>query len=724
MINEKEWEASTDLHLETLFTPQTIAVVGASEKTGPGRQVIENLRQIGFEGRIVPVHPNYKEVLGLDCFSSLASAAEAGHRIDTAALVLGRDKIVPIIKEAAEAGVKAAWAFAAGFGESDKTGGEYQRRLEAVCRENGIAFLGPNCVGYLNPNGRSAAFSAPAPREICAGNIGMVAQSGYLGLAVANSGRGLGFSLLATTGNEVVVDAADVMRYMIEDEGTDVIIAFIEQFRKPEKLFAVAEMAREKEKPIVLIKVGRSAMAQRATVAHTGALAGSDDVQDVLFEKLGIIRVDDFDEMFETAELLAKTKKHRPNGKGVFGITLSGGVISLMGDLSVDLGIDFPQWSEAGKKKLEEVLPDFGSVANPLDAWGSGRIEESYETCLRAVAEEPEADIVLVAQDVPGGMADRQVEQYKTVADAVVKVAGEIDKPFLMVSNQSSGFDPTIADVLAKGGIPLLQGTRESLKAVDASVRYAEFLRSEHPRFEVPRNDEARALLPEGKTVLDEYASKRLIASYGIPVTEEFLCGSVDELVEKAEEVGYPVVMKLISPDIQHKTEAGLVKLGVESEAEVRESYDILMKNAKNYAPEAKIEGILCYHMVEEPVAEALVGVLSDPHFGPAVVFGLGGVMVEVIRDRALLIPPFSREEARKKINETKGSALLYGFRGKARADVEALLDVMVRAGEMTADLSDRIEALDINPLLILPEGKGVIAVDALLALKDAHTTA
>ncbi|MFP4268104.1 MAG: acetate--CoA ligase family protein [Spirochaetaceae bacterium] len=705
--------------LHSLFKPKTVAVVGASEKPGPGRQVIENLRQIGYEGEIVPIHPKYENVLGIPCYSSLGKAAEDGKRIDVAALVLGRDKIVPVLEEAAKAGVKAAWAFAAGFAEADTLGEQYQQDLVRICRENNMAFLGPNCVGYLHPNGRSATFSAPAPKEVKAGNIGMVAQSGYLGLAVANNSRGLGFSLLATTGNEAVIDAGDVMEYMLHDEKTEVVLAFIEQFRRPEKLFKVARLAREKKKPIVLIKVGKSDMAQRATVAHTGALAGSDDVQDAIFEKLGIIRVDDFDEMFETAELLSKTRNRLPKSNRVFGITLSGGVISLMGDLSVDLDIEFPGWSEKGKSTLADALPDFGSVANPLDAWGSGRIEETYETCLRAVAEEDAGDFVLIAQDVPAGMAPRQVEQYETVARAAVKLAGEFDKPFVMVNNQSGGFDPTIASIMEEGSVPLLQGTREALKAVHSTIKYAQFLRSEAPTFEVTPNEEARALLPKGKRVLDEYTSKKIISSYGVPVTEEFLCSSADEVAEKAAYVGYPVVLKLISPDIQHKTEAGVVRLDVKDEEQARRTYDEVVENARNYNPDAKVDGVLCYHMVEEPVVEALVGIISDPNFGPAVVFGVGGVMVEVIRDRALLVPPFSREEAKKKIDETKGSKLLYGFRGKEKGDIEALLDVLVRVGELTADLSHRIEALDINPLFILPEGKGVVAVDALLALSE-----
>lgn len=704
--------------LSSLFKPAFLAVVGASEKPGPGSQVIENLQALRFEGEITPVNPKYEKVLGLKCFPSLTAVKEAGLPVDMVAILLGRNNVLPVMEEAVAIGAKAAWAFAAGFGETGVEGKELEKRLRNLCTDNNMLFLGPNCVGYLNPNDKTGAFSAPVPKEIKGGNIGMVTQSGYLGLAVANNSRGLGFGLICTTGNEVGVDATDCIDYMLDDEGIDVVLAFIEQFRRPNKLIEVAWKAKEKGKPIVLIKVGKSAIAQRATITHTGALAGSDDVQDALFEKLGIIRVYDFDEMFETAELLSKLKSKMPKGKKVFALTLSGGVISLIGDLSDSLNINFPPWSKEGKAKLREILPDFSTIANPLDAWGSGRIEKTYLSCLQAAVDQPQADIILVVQDVPGGMSHRQVEQYKVVAKAAVEVAKKTEKPVLMLNNQSSGFNEEIRDIMEAGNVPLLQGTREGLLAVNNLIKYAEFLRKPVPVFTIKRNDSAHKMLPEGDSVLTEFESKKLVAQYGIPVTKEYLCRSKGEALKKAEEFGYPLVMKLISKEIQHKTEAGVVKLNIKNAAEVGEAYDEVIRNAAVYSPKAIVQGVLCYKMIEEPVAEAIVGVFSDPYFGPAVVFGLGGIMVEVIKDRALLIPPIGREEARRAIDSTKGSKLLNGFRGKPKGDIEALIDVIVKVGEMTVDLAGRIDALDINPLLILPEGKGVIAVDALVSIK------
>jgi len=706
------------LKLSSLFKPAFLAVVGASEKPGPGLQVIENLRVLGFKGKIIPVNPKYEKVLGLQCFPSLTAVKEAGFSVDMVAILLGKNNVLPVAKEAAATGVKAAWAFAAGFGEAGMEGKAIENELRNLCVKSNMLFLGPNCVGYLNPNDKTGAYSAPVPKEIKGGNIGMVTQSGYLGLAVANNSRGLGFGLICTTGNEVVIDAIDCMDYMLNDERIDVILAFIEQFRRPNKLIEVAWKAKEKGKPIVLIKVGKSAIAQRATITHTGALAGSDDVQDALFEKLGIIRVYDFDEMFETAELLSKVKSKMPKGKKVFALTLSGGVISLIGDLSDSLNINFPPWSKEGKAKLREILPDFSTIANPLDAWGSGRIENTYLSCLQVAAEQQQADMILVVQDVPGGMSSRQVDQYKVVANAAVEVAKKTEKPVVMLNNQSSGFNEEIRDIMETGNVPLLQGTREGLLALNHLANYAKFLRKPVPAFTVKRNDFAHKMLPEGDAVLTEFESKKLVAKYDIPVTKEYLCRSRDEALKKAEEFGYPLVMKIISKEIQHKTEAGVVKLNIKTTAEAGQSYDELLRNATAYNPNAIVQGVLCYRMIEEPIAEAIVGVLSDPYFGPAVIFGLGGILVEIFKDRALLIPPFEREEVHRAIDSTKGSKLLYGFRGKPKGDIEALIDVIVKVGEMAADLAGRINTLDINPLLILPVGKGVIAVDALVSIK------
>jgi len=714
---------------QPLFRPASIAVVGASENPGPGLQVLENLQQLGYAGKVHPVNPRYQQVLGRRCYPSLSAVREAGQTIDMVAVLLGRDRIVPVLEEAAAAGARAAWAFASGFGEAGADGRELQGRLSALCARHGMHFLGPNCVGFRNPSVGAGTWSAPAPSELRRGRIGMVAQSGYLCLAVANSPRGVGFSLIASTGNEAVVDATDCIAYMLEDPETDVVMAFIEQFRRPQQLRVLAARAREVAKPIVLIKVGRSEMARRATAAHTGALAGSDDVQDALLRKLNLIRVEDLDEMFETALLFAGLKGRLPAGERVSCVTLSGGVISLLADVGENSPLRFPGWSPAGRQKVQALLPPYAEVGNPLDAWGFGRVEESYEACLLAAVEEPEADLVLVAQDVPPGMAPRQVAQYAVVARAAAKAAAASRKPIVLLGNTSTGIHPEIGRILAEGGVPFLQGTREGLKALGHAVRYARGLSAGQAAGSMAgqeaggasgaRGAPALVLRPDERGGLTEHRSKQVLREFGVPCTREILCASLEQTLAAAREVGFPVVLKVMSPQILHKTEAGALALGLADEDAVRRAYERLLANARAYAPEARIDGMLVYQLAPQPVAEVIVGILRDPHFGPAVVFGSGGILVEVLRDRSLGIPPLDLEEARAMIESTRGYRLLTGFRGRPRADVQALADVLVKVGRLAEAGAERVEALDINPLLVYPEGKGVLAVDALLVLRE-----
>jgi acyl-CoA synthetase (NDP forming) len=710
--------------LKPLLVPESIAVIGASDKPGPGRQVIENLIQLGYRGPVYPVNPRYEDILGMPCYPSLTEVHRAGHRVEMVAILLKRHLVIPVLKEAASIGVRAGWAFANGFGEAGPEGRALQEELTAVCKQNKILFCGPNCVGYLHPKADVGAYSAPAPDSFKLGSVGLIAQSGYLTLSVANSSRGLGFSLLCSSGNEAVVDSTDFIAYMLDDPGTEVILAFIEQFRRPERLPELARRARDMGKPIILIKTGRSAMAKRATVAHTGAIAGSDDVQDALFKKLGIVRVDDFNEMFETAELFSKLLHRLPKGDGIFSLSLSGGAISLIADLGEELNLRYPPWSDKGKATLRTVLPPYAGIDNPLDAWGFGKIEETYETCLMAAVREEKADLVLVSQDVPQGMASGQAEQYGVVARAAVEAFKKGKKPVVVLSNPSVGFHPGISEILDQGRVPLLQGTREGLKAVKSLMSYAEFKRKRklddidraRPSGIPQKLDFAK---PADGRVLTEFASKKILAAYGVNCPPELLCTSLEETLQAAKNMGYPVALKAVSPQIQHKTEAGIIRLDLEDEDAVQHAYGEVLEKARTFDTSAQIEGILCQKMIKGAVAEAIVGILMDRSFGPSVLFGLGGVIVEVIKDRVLGIPPLSRDEALEMIGRTRGSQLLYGFRGSPRADLEALSDTLIRISWLAIDAADRIETLDINPLLIMPDGMGVTAVDALIELQE-----
>jgi len=711
--------ANHKIDLRGLLAPKSIAVVGASERPGPGRQVLENLQQLGYEGDVYPVNPKYKQVLGRECYSSLNDVYQGGHRVEFVAILLGRDRVLPVLEEATAIGVRAAWAFASGFAEAGPEGKALQHRLEHFCRQNQIAFCGPNCVGYLNPVAKVGTYSAPISPSLCPGRIGAVVQSGSICLALANSDRGLGYSLLVSSGNEAVVDSTDYISYMLEDSNTDVVLVFIEQFRRPNRFIEVACRARDVGKPIIVLKVGRSEMAKQAAITHTGALTGTDAVYDALFKKYGIIRVNSLDEMLETAAALVGLKGNLPAGNKVGMITVSGGEIGLIGDLSEELDVDFPAWSTKVAQTFQDALPPYSNISNPLDAWGNGKVEQTYPPCMAAAAGEENIDLVVISQDAPKGLASAQVDQYAIVAQAAVDVADKSGKPIVAISNLSGGLHPGLRRILENGGVPLLQGTQEGLCAVHHVIDYAKFLQGcAVARLNTGERKGAGFLGRDTKILMEDEA-KKLLSEYNIPCTREVLCHTADEAIDAFRKIGGPVALKLISPEIPHKTEAGIVRLNIEHETDLRRAYRQVMENALRYTLDAKIMGVLVQEMITAVVVEVIVGISKDADFGPIVLFGLGGTAVELFEDRVLGIPPLSRDEAIEMIYQTRASRLLQGFRGKPVGDESALVDVLVQVGQLASHWSDRIHALDINPLLVLPAGQGVVAVDALIEMES-----
>lgn len=709
--------------LSPLLNPRSIAVVGASEKAGAGLFVIENLRTLGYTGKMIPVNPRYETVLGLTCYSSLLDIPEE-EEIDCAAILLGYQQVIPVLEQAGRRGIRGAWAFASGFAETGGEGVKLQEDLRKVCLDYGIHFCGPNCVGYANLQGQVGTYSAPISPTLKKGKVSVIAQSGSVLLAIANSNRGIGFNLLISSGNESVLDSSDYMAYLVEDKNTDVIITFLESIRRPDEFMRCCKKATELEKPVIVLKVGRSQMAQKVAQTHTGALTGSDRVQDALFKKLGVIRVDDLDQLLETAEALVRCRGRWPKGGRIGAITVSGGEISLIGDLAEGLSISFPPLSEDAEKELRRRLPPFTSIGNPLDGWGSGDLVETYPACLEVLAREEGIDLIVVSQDSPPGMAEKQVEQYADVARAAVRAAA-VGKPVIAFSHLSGGLDQTIKGILDQGNIPFLQGTRESLLAIDHLVRYGDFLREEKKGRK--SSDEKSPLhlkemirkLKGPRRILSDRVGKEIIRTYGISIARESLVQSPEEALAAAKKFTFPVVMKGQSIEIPHKTEAGLVQLNIQNPAELRASYDRIVENALRFKPKSCLEGILIQEMIPEEAVEVILGVTKDPSFGLVVVFGLGGIWVELMKDTTLRIPPIGSEEARAMISEIKGRLLLEGFRGSGKADINSLVEAIVQVSRLASDLEEALFSLDLNPLMVLPGEGGVRAVDVVMEVGE-----
>ncbi len=709
--------------LSPLFNPRTIAVVGASERPGAGSFVIENLRTLGYTGRIIPVNPRYRTVFGLETYPSLLDIPEK-EKIDCAAILLGCRQVIPVLEEAGKRGVRSAWAFASGFAETGKEGIELQQELRKVCLERGIHFCGPNCVGYANLQDGVGTYSAPISPTLKSGTVSVIAQSGSVLLAIANSNRGVGFNLLISSGNEAVLDACDYMEYLLEDEKTEVIVTFLEAIRRPDVFIQCCKRALELEKPIIALKVGRSRMAQKVAQTHTGALTGSDRVQDALFRKWGVTRVEDLDQLLETAEAFVRCRGRWPKGGKVGAITVSGGEISLIGDLSEGLSISFPPLSERAQAELRRRLPPFTDIGNPLDGWGSGDLVETYPACLEVMAREEGIDLIAVSQDSPPGMAGKQVEQYADVARAAVRTAA-LGKPVVAFSHLSGGLDRAIKGILDEGNVPFLEGTKESLLAIDRLVRYGEFLRLRKEKKrevagQIPSNlDSLIQRLRGPRRVLTDRESKEILRVFGIPIVEERWVSSAEQAVEAGNHLSYPVAMKGQSPDIPHKTEAGLVELNIEDEKGFRDAYGRIMENARRYKPGVRLEGILVQKMMPKNAIEVILGISRDPSFGHVVIFGLGGTWVELLKDTTLRIPPVDPKEALAMISEIKGRSLLEGFRGSERVDIESLAGAIVKIGQMAIHLKEVLISVDLNPLMVLPGEDGVRVVDVVMEAGD-----
>jgi len=511
----------------------------------------------------------------------------------------------------------------------------------------------------------------------------------------------------------------DYIEHFLQDDHTRVIIAFLEGIRRPEAFRKVCIQAVKANKPIIAVKVGRSEMARKTVVTHTGALAGSDAVHDAFFDKYGVIRVDDLDQLMETAAIFSCLANRLPRGNRVGMLTVSGGEIGLIGDLSRRLALSFPSLSPQAVDALKLKLPPYSTISNPLDAWGSGDLENVYPACLEILAQEKNVDIIAVSQDSPPGMSDKQVQQYTAVAKAAVKCAAG-KKPVVVFSHVSGGLDPTLKSILDDGGVPFLQGTRESLCAMNHLAAYAGFRQKglvdpaavgEGP----PNLKDIVSQLKQRAGVLSYQESKTLLQIYGIKVPRDAIVYTVEEALAAAYKIGYPLAMKGQSQAIPHKTEAGLVQLNIQSDAQLRSGFEVLKTNLQSQAPEAPFEGVLVQQMISTDAVETILGIHRDPVFGPAVVLGLGGVLVELLQDSQLRLPPLSRSEALEVIQSLKGYRILAGYRGKPPADIEALTDTVVQVAQMAVDLKDVLISLDLNPLMVLPEGQGVMAADVLM---------
>jgi acetyltransferase len=548
-----------------------------------------------------------------------------------------------------------------------------------------------------------------------------VTQSGALGYSIFNLAQeaGIGFTYIASTGNEVDLNTLDFMEYILEDSDTRMVISYLEGIKDGRQFARLADRARALGKPIVALKAGRSAVGQKAASSHTASLTGSDEVCDAFFRQKGIIRVNDIEEMMDIAALMQSIPA-LPEGTGLGIITTSGGGGILAADAAVEIGLDVPELAPETTRTITGVIPAYGSAANPVDVTAQVINEaEDFLKVVEAMVADPQVQaLVIVVTMITGASGHR-------MATDIVELSRRVSKPLTVAWTAGDRLMGENLQVLIDGGVQLYRSPVRAVKAMGALMKYGAW-RAASPepasspsRVAIPADarDRALALLADAPRSLTEHQGKQLLAHYGIPITREAVAATEEEAVAIGERIGYPLALKVDSPEILHKTEAGGLKLDISDRDQLVAAFHEILTNAERYAPQARINGVLVQEMVTGGT-EVIVGMNADPQFGPTIMFGLGGIFVEILRDVALRVVPLSSGDAQAMIREIKGFKLLAGARGRPPGDIEALAEVLMRVGRLAVDLEESIAELDINPLLVLPAGEGVRVADALVLKK------
>ncbi|MEQ9330322.1 acetate--CoA ligase family protein [Thalassobaculum sp.] len=690
--------------LRALVSPRSIAVIGASDDpTRIGGRPLGYMLRSGFTGPIWPVNPKREVIQGLPAFASVEALPEA----PDAVIVAVPAAAVPATLEACAAkGAKAAVVFSSGFAEIGEDGRIAQDRIRAIARAGGIRVLGPNCLGVFNAhNGWIATFSTSVERETPRpGPVAVASQSGAYGshaFALLRA-RGVDTGILITTGNEADVDLADAIGYLVRDETTRVIVAYAEGIRDGEALRSALAEAAAAQKPVIFMKVGRSQVGAAAAASHTAALAGSDRVYDGLFAQYGVMRVDSTDQLLDAAQ--AASRGLFPDGDRLGIVTISGGVGVQMADAAEDQGLAVPEMPADAQEELKALLP-FAAVRNPVDITAQAFNDLSLVgKNLTLMLEKGGYDVVVAFFTVVAGA--------RTIAEPLIEILTEAKASFpdrvMILSLVAS---PEIVRKYEDAGYPVYEDPTRAVAAAAALTRFGRFFA--RPAEPAPPSAPAGAPAVPSR-MLAEHEATDLLEAWGVPFVARRLARDADDAAAAAAAIGGRVVLKIASADIQHKTEVGGVIVGVEGADAVRAAHATLVDRVASAAPEARIDGVIVAAMAPVGV-EAVIGVQRDPTFGPVVMVGLGGVLVEVLEDVAFRLAPFGIAEARRMIASLKGAKVFAGVRGAPPADIEALAELLAKVSVFAAAEADRIDSVDLNPVRVLPVGQGVVALDALI---------
>lgn len=712
--------------LSSLFTPSSIAIIGASERGHYASSLLQNLSLGGFPREaIYPVNPRYREIFGLPCYPTIK---EIPGPVDLAIVVVPLPLVLPVAGDCGSKGIRALSVISTGFAEAGEEGKKHQEKLSALARDFGMLMLGPNTLGHISVHSGALAWCTSLPGGFHRGGLAAIFHSsGMLNLFFSMAvQRGLGFSLGIAPGNEAGLNMSDYLDWAVEDPEVRMIALVIESVREPRKFRAALERASARRKAIVALRLGRSARAKRSILSHTGSLATAGEAWDAFFEQSGVVGVQNLDELLETSVLLSSAELTRLDQNRVGLVTISGGDCSLLSDISERAGLNLPNLEGESRATISRELNKGTFIGNPLD------IEDllisntdGFYRSLEAFCNFPDFAIIGCRLNIPEKPNDRLCQTYRRIAE----IASRAGKQLVYFSRASEQIDREWFDLFSSLKVPFLleyeKGLRTVRRAIGISKRW--------DRLPETRDDWKREKKKEGG-ILNRICSKResgplpfqetlfLFREYGIPFVRTELATSPQEATELAEAIGYPVVLKVSSVDIPHRSDIGAVKTALQGPQEVRTAYEQILTTCQQARPEARIAGVLIQPTVDA-VAEVILGVSRDPQLGPVVLLGTGGIFVEVLKDAVVRVPPLSLEDGKEMIEALRGKALLMGVRGRPSGDIQALAQAISSLSRLALDLGEEISEIDLNPVMVLAEGRGVAAVDGLVVLAVSDET-
>jgi acyl-CoA synthetase (NDP forming) len=718
--------------VEALLYPRNVVVVGANDRPGSwSARIWSSLVANGFEGPLFPVNPRRDEVYGVKCYPDIASLPEPP---DHLVLVVPAPHVVAVLRDGHKAGARSATVISSGF---EETGTEDGRRLAAELRqviaETGLAVSGPNCLGNVCTKSRLATLSQDVPLAMRPGPVAVIGQSGGVSIFVNRElqDRGIDVGCIVSTGNEAGLTLADYIAFLATEPDAKVVLCYCEGVKDIAGFRAACSLARDNGKWVVLFKQGQSAEGQEAALAHTGSLAGNVEVFDALAADLGVIRVESFDDAIEITELLVHGAV--PAGRRFAGLSLSGAFRGILLDAAARNGLTFPPLAPETVEKLKSLLFVGASIGNPLDGgFGVLTSEDVYVACAEALECDPSVDALIVQEELPRDRGeDRRGERYLRRIDNYA--ATRARKPVIyttILSHGQNDYSRALRKELPH--LAFLQEATNTLRAIDLCIRRDELVALAAQRVvPAPRTEpdaiqalRARVAAADGeRVVLNEIESKALLREFGIAGPDERLCTTVEAAVTAAGSIGYPVVMKAVSAALSHKTEYGAVRLNLGDAAAVRAAWDEVRRNLAAKGFRDSLEGMLVAPYVTGGV-DVVLGIHRDPEVGPAVMCGSGGILLELIRNVAFAVPPLTEAKAAYLLARTKLDTILRGYRGGARYDEPAAIAALMDLGRLAESLGDIVESLDINPLLVRPVGQGVVALDALVVLRQSAAPA